>query len=45
MNPDMNLLTKVTINCGPSIYNKDASMVSSSDPSEIDTIRNNFLIK
>ena len=45
INPDMNLLTKVTINCGPSIYNKDASMVSSTDPSEVDTIRNNFLIK
>ena len=45
INPDMNLLTKVTINCGPSIYNKDASMVSSTDPSEVETIRNNFLIK
>ena len=45
INPDMNLLTNVTINCGPSIYNKDASMVSSTDPSEVDTIRNNFLIK
>ena len=45
INPEMDLLTKVTIACGPSIYNKDASTVSASDTSEIKTIRNNFLIK
>ena len=45
INPEMDLLTKVTIACGPYIYNKDASIVSASDPSEIRTIRNNFLIK
>lgn len=45
VNPDMDLLTKVTIGYGPSIYNKDASTVSGSDPSELETIRNNFLIK
>ena len=27
----MDLLTKVTIGCGPSIYNADASTVSGSD--------------
>ena len=27
MQPDMDLLTKVTIGCGPSIYNADASTV------------------
>lgn len=43
--PDMDLLTKVTIGCGPSIYNKDASTVSGSDQSELDTVKNNFLIK
>lgn len=43
--PDMDLLTKVTISCGPSIYNADASLVSSSDQAEIDTVKNNFLIK
>lgn len=43
--PDMNLLTKVTIGCGPSIYNPDASIVSGTTPSEIATIKNNFLIK
>ena len=42
---DMALLTKVTIGCGPSIYNADASTVSGSDQSELDTVKNNFLIK
>ena len=45
MNPDMDLLTKVTIGCGPSIYNADAATVSGSDPSELATVKNNFLIK
>ncbi|MFD0862259.1 DUF2853 family protein [Sungkyunkwania multivorans] len=43
--PDMDLLTKVTIGCGPSIYNKDAATVSGGDQSELDTVKNNFLIK
>ena len=42
--PDMDLLKKVTIGCGPSIYDDDASTVSGTDPSEIKTVRNNFLI-
>lgn len=42
--PDMDLLKKVIIGCGPSIYNDDASTVSGTDPSEIETVRNNFLI-
>ncbi len=41
---DMELLTKVTIGCGPSIYNADSSTVSGSDQSELDTVKNNFLI-
>jgi hypothetical protein len=41
----MDLLTKVTIGCGPSIYNADAATVSGSDASELATVRNNFLIK
>jgi len=45
INPDMALLTKVTIGCGPSIYNRDASTVAGSDPKELDTVRQNFLIK
>jgi len=43
--PNMDLLTKVTIGCGPSIYNADASTVSGSDESELATVKNNFLIK
>ena len=45
VNPDMDLLTKVTIGCGPSIYNADSSTVSGSDASELATVKNNFLIK
>lgn len=43
--PDMALLTKVVIGCGPSIYNPDAATVSGSQQSELDTVKNNFLIK
>ena len=45
VNADMDLLTKVTIGCGPAIYNADSATVSGSDPSELDTVKNNFLIK
>lgn len=45
MTPDMDLLTKVTIGLGPSIYNDDASTVAGSDDSELDTVKNNFLVK
>lgn len=43
--PDMGLLTKVTIGCGPAIYDPDSSTVAGSDPAELETIRKNFLIK
>ncbi|MFL1012684.1 DUF2853 family protein [Flavisericum labens] len=42
---DMDLLTKVTIGCGPSIYNADSATVSGSDESELARVKNNFLIK
>ena len=42
---DADLLRKVVIGCGPSIYNADASTVSGSDQAELDTVKNNFLIK
>jgi hypothetical protein len=45
MNPDMALLTKVTIGCGPSIYDKDASTVAASQATELETIKANFLMK
>lgn len=43
--PDMDLLTKVTIGCGPAIYNDDASTVAATQESELETVKNNFLIK
>lgn len=45
MAPDMDLLTKVTIGCGPSIYNADSETVASSDQAELDRIRTNYLMK
>ncbi len=45
MTPDMDLLTKVTIGLGPSIYNADSSTVAGTDKSELDTVKNNYLIK
>ncbi|GAA6202568.1 DUF2853 family protein [Aquicoccus sp. SU-CL01552] len=45
MTPDMDLLTKVTIGCGPAIYNADASTVAGSQPSELETVKENFLMK
>lgn len=45
MTPDMGLLTKVTIGCGPAIYNADAETVAASQPAEIETVKKNFLIK
>lgn len=38
------LLTAVAKGLGPSIYNADASKVSSSDPEELARVKNNFLI-
>ncbi len=43
--PDMDLLTKVTIGCGPAIYNADGETVAASQASELETVKNNFLMK
>lgn len=43
--PNMDLLHKVVIGCGPSIFNKDAATVSGTDEKELATVKNNFLIK
>jgi hypothetical protein len=43
--PDMDLLTKVTIGCGPAIYNADASTVAATQESELETVKTNFLMK
>ena len=45
LEPDMALLTRVVIGLGPVIYNSDSSTVAGSDPSELATIRKNFLMK
>lgn len=45
MEPDMDLLTKVTIGCGPAIYNADASTIAGSQPAELETVKTNFLVK
>ena len=42
---DMDFLEKVTVALGPAVYNKDASLVSGSDQAELETVKNNFLIK
>lgn len=42
--PDMELLKRVTVGLGPSIYKNDASKVSGSDQSELERVKNNFLI-
>jgi hypothetical protein len=39
------LLTKVTIACGPSIYNADAQTVAGSQESELELVKKNFLMK
>ena len=43
--PDMDLLTKVAVGLGPAIYREDSSTVAGSEPSELATIRANFLMK
>jgi hypothetical protein len=42
---DSDLLQKVTKGLGPSIYNKDSSLVAGTDPEELARVKNNFLIK
>jgi hypothetical protein len=42
---DEALLTAVAKGLGPSIYNADSSKVSSSDEGEMNTVKQNFLVK
>lgn len=42
--PDMDFLEKVMKGLGPAVYNRDASLVSGSDPGELETVKTNFLI-
>ena len=39
------LITKVTVGLGPSIYKKDSETVSCSDPAELDRVKKNFIQK
>ncbi|MDT0681222.1 DUF2853 family protein [Roseicyclus sp. F158] len=45
LEPDVDLLRKVTAACGPVIYQRDAETVASSDPDEMDRVKKNFLMK
>lgn len=45
MEPDMALLTKVTIGCGPSIYDPDSATVAAGQDSEIERVKTSFLMK
>ena len=42
---DADLLRKVTRACGPSIYNADSETIAASQSKEMETLKNNFLIK
>jgi hypothetical protein len=42
---DAEMLKKVAKGLGPSIYNRDSSLVSCSDPEELARVKANYLIK
>lgn len=43
--PDMELLKKVTIGVGPAIYDNDAQTIAASDKEELERIKAGFLAK
>ena len=43
--PEMKLLEKVAIGCGPAIYDRDAAYVAAGDPQELMHIKQSFLIR
>ena len=45
MEPDMDLLRKIVVGLGPSVYNRDSSTVAMSDKAEVQTVKTNFLEK
>ena len=45
MTPDMALLEKVVIGCGPAIYSADSATVAASQSAEVELVKNNFLVK
>ena len=44
-NPDIDLVRKIAQALGPSIYNDDAETVSSSSENEVQTVKQNFVMK
>ena len=42
--PDMELLTRVTIGCGPSIYRSDLETIATSQSRELERVKSNFLV-
>jgi Protein of unknown function (DUF2853). len=42
--PDMDLLGKIVTGLGPSVYNPDSALVSSSDPEEVKRFKTNYCI-
>ena len=45
ISPEMDLLTKVTIGCGPAIYSAETETVAGSDARDLESVKKNFLIK
>lgn len=45
MECDVELLDKITKGLGPSIFKRDAESVSMTEPMELNTVKENFLIK
>jgi hypothetical protein len=43
--PDLEFLNLVATGLGPAIYNRDASLVSGTDETELETVRKQFLVK
>lgn len=45
ISPDLALLTKVTIGCGPAIYSADSETIAASDSAELLRVKTNYLMK
>lgn len=45
MEPDPDLLTAVTLGCGPLIYHADTAVVSPEDAEDLARVRENFLVR
>lgn len=44
LEPDMDLLTKVTIACGPTIYQRDLATIAATQSHELERMKSNFLV-